>query len=119
MVVREPTLEFRWLAGWLEGEGCFQSKCRVGAKNGPYFYAEIMAGSCDIDILERVKKYAGGAIYPDRSPSRLKRGGKPFWRWVLSCDAESRSLMETLLPLMGQRRQQQIRLCLSRRKGRQ
>lgn len=91
-----------WLAGLLEGEGCF-SICG-GNGNTP----TVAVGMTDIDIMERVGRLLGKTPYRPaqmfssgkrvRDSHRIHIYGKPAVAW-----------MRRLYPLMGHRRQARIR----------
>lgn len=88
-----------WLAGLLEGEGCFRNHY-----NG---HCTIQLGMTDQDVVERVGGFFGSKIYyrqnlPPRKDSYEARvaGHKAYL------------LMQALLPLMGLRRASKIREAL-------
>jgi hypothetical protein len=96
--------QIAWLAGFLEGEGYF------GRPDTPLFFA---ADSTDQDVIDRMASlikvktygpYENGSC-KDGTPHKLKYraqvNGKTAAGWMM-----------TLFPLMGTRRQQQIKSCL-------
>lgn len=95
-------LELGWIAGLLEGEGCFQHR-----RNGDLLIQVVMT---DGDIIGRLKTLLGfGTLRQSRLPS-----GKIGFRWTSTHQANTAGLMMTLLPLMGARRGDKIRECLNR-----
>lgn len=91
-------LQTAWVAGYLEGEGCFTSNSQNGKK-----YARCQAMSIDYDILRLLQDAAGGIVNgPYTRPGRQK-----FWRWGLNGDAAI-VLMLDIYDYMSKRRQHQI-----------
>jgi hypothetical protein len=89
-----------WLAGILEGEGCFNL-----VRNG-----EIVIKMTDRDVIERVGRLFGDKkvlALPDPNPRhqtqyRVRLRGAP-----------ARKIMEQILPIMGERRAARIRAILA------
>lgn len=86
------TNEFYWLAGLLEGEGCFHMNSSPN----------VSVSTTDRDVLERAACLMGSKV---RGP--FDTGHKPIWSASLSGD-RALDLMRRLLPLMGQRRTAKI-----------
>lgn len=94
-----------WLAGLLEGEGCF-SIC--GNKKGYKGVPALVLGMTDLDIVERAGRLLGKAPYRPtqvfsagrrvRDSHRIHIYGKAAVSW-----------MRRLYPLLGHRRQARIR----------
>jgi len=55
-------LELGWVAGILEGEGCFFVTTRKTAKYGPYVYARVTVCMTDRDIIERLQHVTGVGV---------------------------------------------------------
>jgi hypothetical protein len=88
-----------WVAGLLEGEGCFfLSKAgRIG----------ISCYMTDVDIINRLKEKTGlGNVAGPFNPPNPKH--KPHWRWTVTTRHQAVGLMEELHPLMGDRRKLKI-----------
>lgn len=83
-----------WLAGLLEGEGCFCYQCSPGIK----------LGMTDKDVVERVAKLFGRHT---RGPYKYKANKKPVY-YTEVWGAEAISLMEKVFPHMGHRRAMKI-----------
>ena len=95
-----------WLAGWLEGEGCFN----VASVNGSRM-ARIAAGSTDRDILDYALTITGvgNITLRKRGPTNVK----PLWMWSVNAQDDVRALMVRILPWMGERRTQKIRAIMA------
>jgi len=75
--------ELAWVAGLLEGEGCFFPMEYRTEKYGPYVYARVAVLMTDLDILQRLPQVTGvGKI---NGPTiRKNPRHKPIWHWVVS-----------------------------------
>lgn len=88
-----------WLAGWLEGEGCFHHGRRTDGR--PRFVVEAL--SIDLDVLERVAAIAGvGKIRQRNVP------GKASWSWRIDRRSDALEFAARMQPLMGIRRRAAI-----------
>jgi hypothetical protein len=98
--------ELYWLAGIIEGEGCFDATRR--RSNGAH-YPHITVNMTDEDVVRRCHAVAKvGTVYgPHLSPSRAHH--QPIWTWKVGKMADAVGLMMTLYPIMGERRQAKIR----------
>lgn len=95
-------INLAWLAGLLEGEGSFISSA------GRVMIALEMT---DEDIVRRVQTLTGvGGVW---QTTKRQAHHKQAWRWAAQGQAEVKELLETLLPLMGQRRTIKIIECLA------
>jgi DNA-binding Lrp family transcriptional regulator len=103
--------ELGWVAGILEGEGCFFVTTRRTAKYGPYVYARV-TGMTDRDVLERLRKVTGVGVL-ERVRARKDPRHKPIWQWIVSRNQEAIELMVAVYPHMGTRRQAKIREVLA------
>jgi len=91
-----------WLAGLLEGEGYFgRTYAREGGRRRP----TIILGMTDRDVVDRAASLIGSAVWETPIP---KKGNKVPFR-TERAGIHATELMIALLPLMGKRRQQQIR----------
>lgn len=93
--------DIRWLAGYLEGEGCFTFT------GGKYRYPRIVVESTDEDVIQRVVKLWGNKA------RAVQHGKHKVGYSVASTCAKAAGWMMTLYPLMGQRRQARIREVLT------
>src|SRR5690606_21417616 len=89
-----------WLAGLLEGEGCFAAP----SPSAPY-YPRIMLRMCDEDIVRRAAAVMGGNAVHKKSST--KSGWNDIYYTTVSGQTAV-SLMHVLFPLMGARRQRAI-----------
>ena len=93
-----------WLAGLLEGEGSFFASRRENKLRGT-----VSMQSSDQDVIDRVQRITGtGNI-----THVLRENRKPVWGWALCAKADVVALMHRMLPLMGERRSQQIMTALA------
>lgn len=99
MLARE---QLAWLAGLLEGEGCFYSTPLKATRR-----FNIQLRMVDRDVVERAGKLMEATVYE-----------KPNGRWASIWEARARGrkaeeLAERLLPFMGSRRSEQIQTALA------
>lgn len=95
-----------WLAGLIEGEGCF-SVCG-NKKDGRKGVPTLALGMCDLDVMERAGRLLGKAPYrPVQVFNGSKRVRDSFRIHIYGAPAVS--WMRRLYPLMGHRRQARIR----------
>lgn len=97
-----PTAEdLYWIAGFLEGEGCFR-------RSGPKKETEtVQCNNTDMEPLTRLQEIFGGSLI-DQPKKHYNPRAKDQFSWY-ACGARARGIMQTLYPLVGERRQQQIR----------
>lgn len=94
--------EVAWLAGLLEGEGCFGL---TSNKHG----LRITVGMTDLDTIEKIQRIAGGNIIGTKNlPNR-----KPLYTWHASVREVAVDVMLAILPHMGQRRSGKIQELLA------
>lgn len=98
-------LEIAWLAGYLEGEGCFY----VTKLNS----VGITVTSTDEDIVDRVASMFGRE---KRGPKFGKPARKPYFTVGVHSDRAVK-IMNEILPYMGERRSEKIKEILSRRES--
>ena len=98
------TLEIAWLAGIIEGEGCFIS---VLGKN-PNF--RIQVKMTDKDIIDRIQKITnlGSTNVEVMKNPRYKT----CYHWKICIQSDVAALMMTIYPFMGERRRARIKLLL-------
>lgn len=97
--VREMTeCEIWWLAGLLEGEGCFTHNSYVPM---------IQVSMKDEDVIRHLHEITGaGKVYGpivDRRPNH-----SPMYRWVVGRRLDAEKIMQEVYELMSARRQEQI-----------
>jgi hypothetical protein len=103
--------QIEWLAGLLEGEGCF-SKVGYRVREGLGTVA-IFVNMTDRDVIEKAAALLGSKVVTFPRPP----GYKPQWRTLLYGDRAAGWMM-TLLPLMGKRRRARITALLAHWQGR-
>jgi hypothetical protein len=108
MVIRQMTeVELAWVAGLLEGEGCFFPIEYKTKGYGPYTYARVAVLMTDVDVLQRLQEFTGIGHFNGPTPRKDPRH-KPIWHWVASKNKESITLTKAVYPLMGERRRARI-----------
>ena len=95
--------ELAWLAGLLEGEGCFWLRKPRGARQScsPY----LAVSMTDKDVVERVAKIFG--VQVKKKPDQRKAHYKPCWT-VQASGPRAALWMNRMLPFMGMRRTARI-----------
>jgi hypothetical protein len=110
-----------WLAGYLEGEGCFHLKrTSYKAKDGGlrrYVQPTIALASTDLDIVKRVQRMIGGSIYKKRA-DRLGPHDKQSWQLHIGGRDRCIDIMLAIRDLMGERRRVKIDELLATQFGR-
>jgi len=104
MEIDEKTLY--WLAGYLEGEGSFM-KGSPSNPNQPI----IVVSSTDEDVIQKVAQLFGRRYQKISNERQTERGWKPAFAVRLR-GTKAVELMRKLLPIMGERRQAQIKKAL-------
>lgn len=92
-----PMSDIYWLAGLLEGDGCFSSS----GKN-----INIIVGMTDQDVIERVAQLFGSNVQNPRAYKSSTKGKKMFYTQITGRRAAE--WMMTLCSLMGARRRTAI-----------
>lgn len=95
-----------WLAGLLEGEGCFLVRKSGGYKGS----IAIALQMTDKDVVERAATLLGGKLYGPHGP--YGQSTKQTWQ-VVVFGKQAAEWMMTLYSLMGIRRQEKIRELLT------
>ena len=98
-----------WLAGYLEGEGCFHLHPTNKKKYPGLLYPKITVTATDEDVIAKVSgvtKTAYGTVKPQ----------KKNWKPLFSCQINgpnARGWMMMIYPFMGERRQAKIKEVLA------
>jgi hypothetical protein len=100
--------EVAWLAGLLEGEGSFHFASQPNGWNDKLTLQLVMT---DRDVVLRA--YEVFRMGNWNGPYPLK-SGKDAWHWSVSSKKELPQILMTIYPLMGKRRQRQIRQILAK-----
>jgi hypothetical protein len=96
--------EIGWIAGFLEGEGCFQV---LGRKN-----KTPRIDTCQVDIgpIDRLHDRFGGHMWQeDRGGvyGRYTGNRQPLWKWYIT-GSPAIQIMMTIWPLVGIKRREEI-----------
>jgi len=94
----ESENEIVWLAGLLEGEGCFTTQRQRGKP-----YLKIIVVMTDRDVVEHVARLFGTSV----GEKKPKNGGKQLYGTTVA-GAKARWLMERVYPWLGERRRVKI-----------
>lgn len=91
-------IETGWVAGIIEGEGCFTVK-----RGRPVVKVEMT----DLDVIERLQALTGvGTIC---APTKRKDHWSQSYSWQVQNHDDAERLMKSLLPHMSKRRAERIR----------
>jgi hypothetical protein len=102
--VRPSMVDLAWVAGLVEGEGCFLPICR----NGNEASLRVQVRMTDLDVLERLMSIVniGNVTGPEYNGRNT-----PVYTWQCGRTADSLALMWALYPYMGERRRKKIWEC--------
>ena len=107
---RPSELDLAWAAGFLEGEGSFRNAGHS---------LQVKANQASTrEPLERLQTIFGGSICP-YSCQKQRDAGRPWndgWNWIV-CGGSALQTMQSLRPLLSQRRQGQIDAAISNVQG--
>lgn len=96
-----------WIAGFLEGEGCF-----ARTKNKEKFGSiAIQANQVQKEPLERLQKFVGCGNIHKYNHKKDKVNQNDYYRWQV-CGPNAESLMKLIYVLMSPKRQAKIKECL-------
>lgn len=101
-----------WLAGLLEGEGCFRVRHDGSKKWRPRISVTLKMS--DRDVVDKAAQLLPGSPRKVRVCEDSKKN--PKWSDTYECGwygQAAEDLMVTVLPYMGQRRSAKIRECLA------
>jgi hypothetical protein len=97
-----------WLAGIIEGEGCFSTGVPKGKRSARI---RVRVSMADKDVVMRCMEITSLGHVAVRAQHGI--GTKDLWGWTVTTQKDTAALMMTLYPLMGVRRQAKIRECLA------
>lgn len=99
------TNDLYWIAGFLEGEGCFSYRRQM----------RVFASQVQREPLEKLQSLLGGGIYLNRNPQGF--GHQPIYQWNLGGPSAA-GLIMTIYELLSTRRKYQALSTLSLWKSR-
>lgn len=103
-----------WVAGFLEGEGCFRVSGQARCKRLQMRITATQAG--DAESLERLCEYTNaGRITGPYEDSRPNTRTQPYYVWTCTRKDDVARIMEAVFPLMSSRRQDKIQKVFMRR----
>ena len=94
-------LDIRYLAGFIDGEGCFSATATT-RKGGPsrYYRCVLIVGNSDRSILERIKATVGvGVVGVLDTQRQRKYGHKLVYYWSVT-GWQAAQVIRTLLPFL-------------------
>lgn len=92
--------EAAWVAGLLEGEGCFLLVTQDG-----YTHANISCAMTDEDVIQKLAVLTGVS---EPHPQKIKENHKPVFSWTIADRTATRQILEQIRPFMGKRRGDRI-----------
>lgn len=95
-----------WIAGLLEGEGCFYLTTRRNSDGSPRPLLSVLCQMTDEDVIERLAELIGFGNVNRREPKQSN--WKPVWTWQCSDVERLLPLLTALRPIMGARRADKI-----------
>lgn len=98
--------DFAWLAGLLEGEGCFTNSFQNGNKEAT---PRIQLTMTDEDVVERAANLLGTKV---TSTNWRTKGDKAVFRTSLARQDDLKIILTKIYPYMGQRRKEKIDVLL-------
>lgn len=97
-------VDIAWVAGIIEGEGCFN----IRRTAGKYPLAICSVSMTDFDVIQRLHEVTGigrvGSLRVDKRGSQRK----PTLNWTVAKKRDMARLMLAVYPLMGERRRKKI-----------
>lgn len=116
IVARMTPQQLGWVAGIVEGEGSITVHDGRRYNGNTYVYPLICVAMADEDVIRRLREWTGvGRVSgPHLPPCRANAGHKPQWQWNVNKIAAVNALTDALLPLLGERRQEQVHLMRQR-----
>lgn len=98
------TLDIAYLAGFLEGEGCFHTNA------AKYKVAQVDAVQVNKEPLEYIRERFGGSLRPRKAQ---REGQSDFWVWQVN-GARAREVIRLVYPMLSQRRKTQADVAISK-----
>src|SRR5713101_5647962 len=96
--------EIAWIAGLLEGEGCFSINNKYDIQ------PQIHIRMTDLDVIERARSILGGnCVIREEKRNNKNSKLKNIFNYSISSSKLALEWMHILYPWMGRRRQSKIR----------
>ena len=112
--------DLAWVAGLVEGEGCFaveKISYEVAGRMYLTFRGGFYLNMTDYDVMKKASEILGLKLNGpyNRVNKKRKDGGecKPYWRIETRKQSKVREICELLYPYMGERRRSKIREVLA------
>ena len=112
--------DLAWVAGLVEGEGCFSvGKNRVKKKEGgayKYVRCVFVMHMTDYDVMQKASEILGLKLKgPYKRYEKRKDGNerKPYWAVETNSQSKVREICDLLYSYMGERRRSKIREVLA------
>ena len=99
------TNSLHWVAGFLEGEGCFHRTKNTDVHGS----ISVAVSQVQLEPLERLQKLVGKGNIHKYSQGKINQND--FYRWQV-CGKNAQDLMQLVYVLMSPKRQGQIKVCL-------
>ena len=97
--------EWAWVAGLLEGEGCFGVYKGTRHTNGkPYENLVLQVRMSDKDVLEKLHRLVQAGTLRESPLHEDMLGNKPMWVWRTGASEAVERILSICLPWFGQRR---------------
>jgi hypothetical protein len=102
MSAERKETDIAWAAGIFEGEGTIGKNGGKGRRS-----RQVIVAMSDLDVLEKLQQVLGvGAV---RGPYLRDVTRKPMYAWRVSARQDVQSVLNALLPYLGERRTAQAR----------
>lgn len=103
-------VEYAWVAGLLEGEGCFTFGPEGGRVNSKKVrQLRITCAMTDRDTVEKLHRTVGmGNINPESRLDKRRSHNKPLWVWSATRRVDVIALLQAIRLHMSERRGQRI-----------
>lgn len=93
-------LELAWLAGLIDGEGCFSADQKTKDSPNLSYRLRVVLQSRDKFVLEKVQAIAGGRLQHRKRQKSWKPHWSDQWEWDVSIHGELYVLCQELLPYL-------------------
>lgn len=101
---QREAVQFAYLAGILDGEGCFaikKTKPLQGRKN-PWYSPCISVGMTSEPVIQLLKDTFGGSMRKERA----RKGYKPIYRWAVTSKRKAIKVLKKVRPYLIEKKEQ-------------